>query len=229
MANGETKLLRDLQAGDRVLAMNADRKIVEDEVILMLDSQPKRPGEKTWSVLLRTFDPSFSSVLLDWNRNGPPVEFDRQPFHCCRSSGCLPSCPSNQSAWCGFHPWTGKSPSGHCSQRLWRIPSRILHTNDRPRYIHCLWNETSLETVANPPLGTLIVNGMAASCYSSVVSHDLAHYMLAPLRWWYQLAKFFAVKQPFESAPEAGMHWIPQTMLQITEKYLPSVLTTQSW
>lgn len=47
MANGETKLLRDLQAGDRVLAMNADRKIVEDEVILMLDSQPKRPGEKT--------------------------------------------------------------------------------------------------------------------------------------------------------------------------------------
>ena len=61
------------------------------------------------------------------------------------------------------------------------------------------------------------------------MSHGLAHTMLAPLRWWHQLAKLFAMEQPFDYAPEAGIHWIPQTMLQITEKYLPSVLTTQSW
>jgi hypothetical protein len=57
MANGEMKLLRDLQVGDRVLSMNAERKVVEDEVILMLDSQPKRPGQT-----LRSFhvnNPSF--------------------------------------------------------------------------------------------------------------------------------------------------------------------------
>ena len=44
MANGETKILRGLRPGDRVLVMNSDQKIVEDEVILMLDSQPNRPG-----------------------------------------------------------------------------------------------------------------------------------------------------------------------------------------
>ncbi len=44
MANGETKILRDLQPGDRVLAMNSKQQIVEDEVIIMLDSQPNRPG-----------------------------------------------------------------------------------------------------------------------------------------------------------------------------------------
>ncbi len=44
MANGETKVLRDLRPGDRVLVMNSDQQIVEDEVILMLDSQPNRPG-----------------------------------------------------------------------------------------------------------------------------------------------------------------------------------------
>lgn len=76
--------------------------------------------------------------------------------------------------------------------------------------------------------GTLIVNGMAASCYSSVVSHDLAHYVLAPLRWWYRLAKLISVKEPFEYSSEGGIHWIPQAMLQITEKYLPNVLTTKS-
>lgn len=44
MANGETKILRDLRPGDRVLVMNSNKEIIEDEVILMLDSQPKRPG-----------------------------------------------------------------------------------------------------------------------------------------------------------------------------------------
>jgi hypothetical protein len=76
-------------------------------------------------------------------------------------------------------------------------------------------------------LGTLIVNDMAASCYSSVVSHNLAHQILAPLRWWYRFAKLFAVEQPFEYATEGGIHWLPNAMLQITEKYLPNVLTTQ--
>jgi hypothetical protein len=44
MANGEKKLLRELRPGDRVLVMNTDKQIEEDEVMMMLDSQPKRPG-----------------------------------------------------------------------------------------------------------------------------------------------------------------------------------------
>jgi len=44
MANGEKKLLSELQPGDRVLVMNSQKQIEQDEVIMMLDSQPKRPG-----------------------------------------------------------------------------------------------------------------------------------------------------------------------------------------
>lgn len=44
MANGEKKPLRELRPGDRVLVMNPEKQIEEDEIILMLDSQPKRPG-----------------------------------------------------------------------------------------------------------------------------------------------------------------------------------------
>lgn len=69
---------------------------------------------------------------------------------------------------------------------------------------------------------------MAASCYSSVVSHNLAHYMLAPLRWWYKLAKLFTINQPFHYSYEDGIHWIPKAMLQLTEKYLPNLLTINS-
>lgn len=69
---------------------------------------------------------------------------------------------------------------------------------------------------------------MAASCYSSVVSHDLAHYMLTPLRLWYRLAKFLSMAQPFGYSSDHGIHWIPKAMLELTEKYIPSVLTTNS-
>jgi hypothetical protein len=44
MSNGEKKLLRELRPGDRVLVMNTQKQIEEDEVIMMLDSQPNRPG-----------------------------------------------------------------------------------------------------------------------------------------------------------------------------------------
>lgn len=44
MASGERKLLSELRPGDRVLVMNSQKQIEEDEVIMMLDSQPKRPG-----------------------------------------------------------------------------------------------------------------------------------------------------------------------------------------
>jgi len=44
MANGEKKLLSELQPGDLVLVMNSQKQIEQDEVIMMLDSQPKRPG-----------------------------------------------------------------------------------------------------------------------------------------------------------------------------------------
>jgi len=44
MANGDKKLLREIRPGDRVLVMNKEKQIEEDEVIMMLDSQPNRPG-----------------------------------------------------------------------------------------------------------------------------------------------------------------------------------------
>jgi desert hedgehog len=77
-------------------------------------------------------------------------------------------------------------------------------------------------------LGTLIVNDMAASCYSTVLSHQFAHRAVAPLRWWYRLAKFFSIEQPFDYKFDAGIHWLPKAMLQITEKYLPNLLTAHS-
>ncbi len=64
MANGETKILRDLRPGDRVLVMNSEQKIVEDEVILMLDSQPNRPGLNLFLLIIFSYCFLLFSFIL---------------------------------------------------------------------------------------------------------------------------------------------------------------------
>jgi len=56
----------------------------------------------------------------------------------------------------------------------------------------------------------------------------LAHTVLAPLRWWYNFAKYLVkIEQPYQyDQLNGGIHWLPKTMWEITEKYLPNVLTT---
>ncbi|CAF1079110.1 unnamed protein product [Adineta ricciae] len=192
MANGETKVLRDLRPGDRVLVMNSEQKVVEDEVLMMLDSQPKRPA-----LFYSIETVSGHRISLTGNHFLAVGHNDR------------------------FVPANKIQPNDivfiHQQGQLQQVTVRNITEEYKVGYVTPMTHH-----------GTLIVNGMAASCYSSVISHDLAHYALAPLRWWYHLAKFFSVKQPFEYSPENGIHWIPMAMLQLTEKYLPTVLTTYS-
>lgn len=48
--------------------------------------------------------------------------------------------------------------------------------------------------------GSIVVNGVLASCYAAVDSHRLAHWVLAPLRFFYSLMG--------PSEPQAdGLHW----------------------
>eukprot|EP00457_Paulinella_chromatophora_P001847 gb/GEZN01001849.1/.p1 GENE.gb/GEZN01001849.1/~~gb/GEZN01001849.1/.p1 ORF type:complete len:827 (+),score=68.65 gb/GEZN01001849.1/:37-2517(+) len=71
--------------------------------------------------------------------------------------------------------------------------------------------------------GTLLVDGVAVSCYSSMLSHQLAHIATAPLRW----ATSFALQWPFPSWVESekindqqGIHWYGKLLLQFTPKFL---------
>jgi len=197
MANGETKLLRDVRPGDRVLVMNDEKRIVEDVVMMMLDSQPNLPAlfysiETEFGHRLSLTGSHF--IAIESRRNAEPKFV-----------------PANEIKM-----------------------SDIVLINDhgriRPASVR---NVTEIFRVGYfTPMtgqGTLIVNGMAASCYSSVLSHNLAHRFLAPMRWWYHLGKFFSIDEPFEYSPDGGIHWIPKAMLQLTDKYLPNVLTKQSW
>jgi hypothetical protein len=67
--------------------------------------------------------------------------------------------------------------------------------------------------------GTLIVDGVAASCYATINSHRVAHSALAPMRWWYRWAG--AEKA---TSITTGIHWFPKMLYEITAVLLPSII-----
>ncbi|CAF0865051.1 unnamed protein product [Rotaria sp. Silwood1] len=193
MANGEKKILRELRPGDRVLVMNSQKQIEEDEVIMMLDSQPNRPA-------------LFYSIETE---TGHRLSLTGNHFIAVNHNDNF--LPANQIK-------THDIVLIYSQGKLQSVKVRNVSEEYKVGYFTPMTSQ-----------GTLIVNDLAASCYSSVVSHNLAHQMLAPLRWWYRFAKLFAVEHPYEYVPNGGIHWLPKAMLQITEKYLPSVLTTEAF
>ncbi|OQV17015.1 Protein hedgehog [Hypsibius exemplaris] len=50
--------------------------------------------------------------------------------------------------------------------------------------------------------GTIVVNGISASCYAAVADHKMAHAAFAPFRWWTLLFGVGRSPQP----PDDGMH-----------------------
>lgn len=56
--------------------------------------------------------------------------------------------------------------------------------------------------------GSIVVNGVLASCYAAVDSHHLAHWALAPLRFFYTLTG------PWGSQAD-GLHWYPRLLQRL--------------
>ncbi|XP_029386202.1 indian hedgehog B protein-like [Echeneis naucrates] len=61
--------------------------------------------------------------------------------------------------------------------------------------------------------GSIVVNGVLASCYAVVDTHHLAHWVLAPLRFFYSLIG------PSETQTD-GLHWYPWLLQKIGQTLL---------
>ncbi|XP_013877786.1 indian hedgehog signaling molecule a [Austrofundulus limnaeus] len=63
--------------------------------------------------------------------------------------------------------------------------------------------------------GSIVVNGVLASCYAAVDSHHLSHWALAPLRLFYKLIG------PLQ-AQNNGLHWYPWILQRLGQVLLDS-------
>ena len=62
--------------------------------------------------------------------------------------------------------------------------------------------------------GTILVNGVLASCFAHVMSHKAANTAMFPIKWWYALASSKALRLPVPVSDALqirkqtdGLHW----------------------
>ncbi|CAF1171501.1 unnamed protein product [Rotaria sordida] len=72
--------------------------------------------------------------------------------------------------------------------------------------------------------GTILINDVLASCYASAKSHQWAQTFMAPFRWYYKLARFISVNEPFDNNQTDGIHWVVQMIYQLITYIQPSTL-----
>jgi len=79
--------------------------------------------------------------------------------------------------------------------------------------------------------GNLLVNGILTSSYAVIDSHDLAHAVMSPVRWWYTLANTLAhsLPQTLSSSIQIekqmnGTHWFPSILHSVTNNYFGKVV-----
>ncbi|CAF1319304.1 unnamed protein product [Rotaria sordida] len=72
--------------------------------------------------------------------------------------------------------------------------------------------------------GTILINDVLASCYASAKNHQWARTFMAPFRWYYKLARFVSLDEPFYNYRTAGIHWLIQIIYQLITYIQPSIL-----
>lgn len=203
------KRLADLLIGDQVLALDADgRTAVYSEVIAFLDRQPEA-------------DRLFYTIVTDTGR-----QITLTPGHLLFYAGSVKDSPqpafaghvapggfvlvqgveSNGTEFNGTHKWRHLSADGRTSGvRLERV-----------RGVRAVWMSGVYAPLTRE--GTVIVDGVAASCYAGVQNQALAHWAFAPLRLWRSLA---ASSEPKPCGLE-GVHWYADTLYRLFYRLLPS-------
>lgn len=79
--------------------------------------------------------------------------------------------------------------------------------------------------------GNLLVNGILTSSYAVIESHDLAHAVMSPVRWWYTLTNTMVHSLPSSISTTIqiekqmnGTHWFPGLIQSVTSNYLGKVV-----
>ncbi|KAL3245394.1 hypothetical protein MRX96_018040 [Rhipicephalus microplus] len=187
-----TKRLADVLLGEHILALGADgRTPVYSEVIAFLDRQPD--AERV-----------FYSIVTECG-----LHLTLTPGHLVYYADAgrdvLPTFAARIR------------PGGFVlgQENSTQLPTRTMRTL-RVRDVRAVWLSGVYAPLTRE--GTVIVDGVAASCYAGVQNQALAHWAFAPLRLWRSLV---ASSEPAACSCE-GVHWYADVLYRLFYRLLPS-------
>eukprot|EP00061_Rhincodon_typus_P011874 g37220.t1 len=186
--DGRRKRVSDLQPGDRVQTVDHGGNVIFSSFVTFLDRDPR--AMKIFQ-LLETQDPPHSLLLTPAHLVYVADNFtlDLGKFR--------PTFASNVQV--GQYLYV-VGHSGHRPAMVIGISMRELEGAYAPLTQH----------------GTLVVNGILASCFAAIDGHRLAHLAFAPLRLCYQLTSIFGGGTSWQE----GMHWYSRLLYRLGRLFL---------
>ncbi|XP_074551218.1 indian hedgehog B protein-like [Halichoeres trimaculatus] len=202
LEGGSTKQMRDLQPGDRVLASStADRNgpLVYSPVLSFLDHQPNTT---------KIFYTIGTSSGLNITLTAAHLIFVTDCSGEETAEGPLVS-----SVW-DTRPGLNAGLRTVFASEI--LPGQCVITSQEKEGSQAkLSTVTFIEEQRNTGLyapltqhGSIVVNGVLASCYAAMDNHHLAHWVLAPLRFFYSLMG------PSEPQTDS-LHWYPRLLQRL--------------
>lgn len=206
LRGGATKQMRDLRPGERVLASSTDGQgpLLYSPVLSFLDRQPN--VTKTFYIIGTHTGRNITVTAAHLIYVTDCTEGLNQTTRQETAEGTLWGFRPNSEA--GLRTvFVSEVRSGQCV---------ITHQGNVATLSVVTFVKEQRSVGLYAPLtqhGSIVVNGVLASCYAAVDNHYLAHWALAPLR------SFYSHMGPSEPQTD-GLHWYPWFLQKLGQMLL---------